>query len=262
MAHYQITLAYDGTHFLGFQRSGSERTVQGVVEAALQRLGWQGESVLYAGRTDTGVHASGQVVAFALDWSHTNEALLQALNANLPVDAAVLAVEKAMPDFHPRFAALSRQYQYRIYCSSARNPLSDRYSWRVWPAVDEQRLHEAARLLPGTHDFAAFGSPPRAGGSTVRTVNYAVWQPQAQGLLFEISANAFLYHMVRRLVYWQVLVGQNRLDLEQLALAVNAAQPQSPGLAPPQGLTLVGVQYPESGQRSPSDDRYSGSIVD
>ncbi len=255
MARYQITLAYDGTHFLGFQRSPKTRTVQGEVEAALRRLGWQGETILSAGRTDAGVHASGQVIAFDLDWAHSAEELGRALNANLPQDVAALAVRVTGPDFHPRYHATRRCYQYRIYCQPDRHPLLDRYAWRVWPAVDEQRLSEAARLLPGAHDFAAFGTPPRTGGSTVRTVYQAVWQPQAQGLLFEISANAFLYHMVRRLVFWQVLAGQNRLDLEQLALAVEAAQPLAPGLAPPHGLVLVEVSYPESGQRNHREDR-------
>lgn len=252
MARYQFILAYDGTHFLGFQRSGGSRTVQAVIETALQTLGWQDRTILYAGRTDTGVHASGQVIAFDLDWEHTPEELGRALNANLPVDVAVRSAQVAAPDFHPRFQAARRTYQYRIYCQPERDPLQERFAWRVWPAVDEQRLHEAARLLPGTHDFAAFGTPPRAGGSTVRTVYQAGWQPQAQGLLFEISANAFLYHMVRRLVFWQVLAGQGRLDLKQLALAVEAAQPQTPGLAPPHGLSLAEVSFRGQEERSVS----------
>lgn len=250
MARYQITLAYDGTHFLGFQRSGSDRTVQGEFEAALRKIGWQERTILFAGRTDAGVHASGQVVAFDLDWAHSIEALVHALNANLPDDVAVKTAQPARPDFHPRYQAEWRRYQYSIYCSAHRDPFLQRSAWRVWPEVDEQRLHEAARLIPGTHDFAAFGTPPRVGGSTIRTVYKAVWQPQAQGLLFEVTANAFLYHMVRRMVYWQVLAGQNRLDLEQLALAVEAAQPLTPGLAPPHGLVLAEVHYPESGQGS------------
>jgi tRNA pseudouridine38-40 synthase len=244
MARYQIILAYDGTHFLGFQRSGSTRTVQGVVEAALRKLGWQERILLSAGRTDTGVHASGQVIAFNLDWSHSTEDLGRAVNAMLPEDVAVKSIQEAAPDFHPRYQAVRRFYRYSIYCSPERDPLLDRFAWRVWPVVDEQRLHEAARILPGTHDFSAFGTPPRAGGSTVRTVYHAVWQPQAQGLLFEVSANAFLYHMVRRLVYWQVLTAQKRLSLEQWALAVEAAQQLTPGLAPPNGLVLTEVGYP------------------
>jgi tRNA pseudouridine38-40 synthase len=250
MARYQLILAYDGTHFLGFQRSGGSRTVQGEVEAALRRIGWQQETILYAGRTDSGVHASGQVIAFDLAWGHSPEELVQALNANLPDDVAARSARQAQPDFHPRYHATGRTYHYRIYCQPHRDPLLDRFAWRVWPAVDEQRLHQAAKLLPGTYDFAAFGTPPRAGGSTVRIVTKAVWRPQAQGLLFEISANAFLYHMVRRLVFWQILVGQARLELEQLALAVEAAQPQTPGLAPPNGLFLAEVSYPGQEERS------------
>jgi tRNA pseudouridine38-40 synthase len=250
MARYQTILAYDGTHFLGLQRSGSLRTVQGEVEAALRRLGWQGQTILYAGRTDTGVHASGQVIAFDLEWSHTCGELLRALNANLPEDIAVKALQEAAADFHPRYHATRRCYQYRIFCQPQRDPLKERYAWRVWPAVDEQRLHEAARLLLGIHDFAAFGTPPRTGGSTVRMIYDAVWKLEPQGLLFEVAANAFLYHMVRRLVFLQVQVGQNRLDLKQLALAVETAQPQTPGLAPPHGLVLVEVNYPEDGKIS------------
>jgi len=250
MAHYQITLAYDGTHFLGFQRSGKDRTVQGVFEAALRKLGWQERIILFAGRTDAGVHAAGQIVAFDLDWAHSEEALIHAINANLPDDVAVKTAQRAEPGFHPRYQALWRRYQYSIYCAPYRDPLLERTAWRVWPPVDEQRLHEAARLIPGKHDFAAFGAPPRTNGSTIRTVYQAVWQPQKHGLLFEVTANAFLYHMVRRMVYWQVLAGQNRLSLEELALAVEAAQPLTPGLAPPHGLVLAEVGYPESGQGS------------
>jgi tRNA pseudouridine38-40 synthase len=243
MAHYQITLAYDGTHFLGFQRSGRLRTVQGEVEAALRALGWRERIILSAGRTDAGVHASGQVIAFDLEWNHGAQALGKALNARLPEDVAVQDCREAGADFHPRYDATRRTYQYRIYAQPERNPLLERYAWRVWPAPETQRLHLAAERLLGTHDFAAFGTPPRTGGSTVRTVYHAAWQSTPQGLVFEVSANAFLYHMVRRLVFWQVLTGQGRLSLEQLALAVDAAQALTPGLAPPQGLTLVEVCY-------------------
>lgn len=243
MARYQITLAYDGTHFLGFQRSGRSRTVQGVFESALRGLGWDGRAILSAGRTDTGVHASGQVVAFDLEWSHSAEALGKALNAALPEDMAVQACRETGPDFHPRYDATRRTYQYRTLYKPQRDPLGERYAWRLWPALDAELLRQAAALLTGTHDFAAFGNPPRAGGSTVRSVYHAAWSPAGEGLLFEVCANAFLYHMVRRMVFWQVLVGQGRMSLEDLALAVNAAQPGSPGLAPPQGLTLVEVRY-------------------
>jgi tRNA pseudouridine38-40 synthase len=243
MARYKITLAYDGTGFLGFQRQVSGRTVQAEVEAALRRLNWSGKTILAAGRTDTGVHAAGQVVAVDLDWSHEPAALGRALNAHLPQDIAVSEVVVAAEDFHPRYDARVRSYQYQVYCQPDRDPLKERYAWRVWPAVDLDRLQAAARLFPGAHDFAAFGTPPRPEGSTVRLVYRAGWLAQASGLLFEVSANAFLYHMVRRLVFLQVLVGQEQMSLEALRSAIEDTQPQPPGLAPAHGLVLSEVRY-------------------
>ncbi len=246
MALYQVILAYDGTAFLGFQRQKGARTVQGEMEKALARLNWEGSSLLTAGRTDTGVHASGQVVAFELDWAHSEAELARALNALLPQDAAVMAVKVAAPGFHPRYDAASRTYQYHIYCQPDRHPLKDRFAWRVWPEVEVDILAQAAVLLVGKHDFAAFGSPPRAGGSTVRTVHRACWKQEAGGLLFEVTANAFLYHMVRRMVYLQVLAGQGKLSLPDLPEMLQGPTPvsmQLPGLAPAHGLVLVEVKY-------------------
>jgi tRNA pseudouridine38-40 synthase len=249
MARYQIILAYDGTDFLGFQRQEVARTVQGEVEAALRRLGWQGRSVLSSGRTDTGVHASGQVIAVDFDWRHPAEALGKALNAELPEDVAVKAVKVAEEEFHPRFDALWRCYHYRLYCHAERNPLRDRFAWRVWPPVDGDRLRATAALLKGSHDFAAFGMPQRAHGSTVRLVHQADWQQQADGWQFTITANAFLYHMVRRLVYVQVAVAQGRWRITQFADGIDHQTVQIAGIAAPNGLELVEVRYPEDGQK-------------
>ncbi len=258
MERYQITLAYDGTDFLGFQRQGAGRTVQAEVEAALSQLGWQGRALLGAGRTDSGVHAFGQVIAFDLDWKHGPEALGRALNAHLPRDVAVRAVNVAAADFHPRSDARLRSYRYQIYCEPERDPLRERYAWRVWPAVDVELLHAAAQLLPGVRDYAAFGSPPRPGGNTVRVIYRAGWRAQASGLLFEVSANAFLYHMVRRLVFIQVLTGQRQWSLEALESGVCEAQPQAPGLAPPQGLVLSEVRYTLSAEEQQMLDNAMG----
>ncbi len=253
MARYQLILAYDGTELEGFQRQGSKRTVQGEVEKALHHLGWSGNSLLAAGRTDSGVHASGQVIAFDLDWNHPPEELGRALNAALPADLAVKAVRLAREDFHPRYDALSRTYRYRIIGQPERDPLSERYAWRIWPALDYGLLQAAARELIGTHDFAAFGSPMRPGGSTIRTVLEASWEQHAGYLQFEITANAFLYRMVRRVVFVQVQVGLGRLDLAKFTLGVQAAQPQTPGLAPPNGLSLVRVEYGDKANRESSE---------
>lgn len=247
MERYKVTLAYDGTQFYGFQRQGSARTVQLEVEAALRKLSWQGRAILSSGRTDRGVHAAGQVIAFDLAWAHSPQELGRALNANLPEDVAVKAVEIARPDFHPRYNAISRCYHYHLWFASARDPLRDRYAWRVWPPGDLDSLQTAAQLLFGVHDFAAFGAPLRAGGSTIRAVFQAGWQMNGEdgSLLFRVTANAFLYHMVRRMVFVQVLVGQQRLGLDDLRQAVEHAAPLTPGLAPPEGLVLKEVHYPD-----------------
>lgn len=250
MARYKLILAYDGTNFQGFQRQRqkksavSSRTVQDVVETALLKLGWQGGTVMAAGRTDSGVHASGQVVAFDLEWGHSLEELQRALNANLPRDVAARSLTCVEENFHPRYDAQARRYSYRLFCDPVRDPLQERFAWRLWPAVEYDLMEKAARLLVGTHDFAAFGSPPHRGGSTVRTVLEAAWHREAAFLVFEIAANAFLYHMVRRLVFQQVDIGQGKANLEILSRRLEGppADPQQ-GLAPPQGLTLVEVEY-------------------
>ena len=247
MARYQVILAYDGSPFRGFQKQSKAlagSTVQGIFETALHQLGWPGQSILAAGRTDTGVHAEGQVVAFDLDWSHTPEELRDALNAHLPRTVAVQGIRVAPPGFHPRYDALSRRYRYRVYCRAVPDPFRDPYAWRVWPVVDLERMWEASSLLPGRRDFAAFGTPPRSGGSTVRTVNSAEWSSTGEDLSFEISGDAFLYHMVRRLVFLQVAIGQGRLKLEDFQSCLDHP-PRFPvqGLAPARGLALVEVTY-------------------
>ncbi len=259
MVRYQVILAYDGTQFSGFQRQAQARTVQAVVETALKRLGWQGKSILAAGRTDTGVHAAGQVISFDLEWAHPLQALQDALNAFLPQDVAALRVWPVSPEFHPRFSALSRRYQYHIYCEPVRRPLRERYAWRVWPAITLERLQPAANLLIGTHDFAAFGTPPRTGGSTQRTVMQATWQPDPEGgLIFDVTANAFLYRMVRHLVAVQVAVAAGRLEPDAISRLLedpHAIRPERWGLAPPQGLVLVEALYPLTTDH-PSEQEY------
>jgi tRNA pseudouridine38-40 synthase len=244
MARYQVNLVYDGTLFYGFQRQANQRTVQSVVEEALQQLGWQGNTLLAAGRTDTGVHALGQVVAFDLTWNHTEQALQHALNANLPADVAVDQVKLAQADFHPRYAARARWYRYRLYLSPWRDPLRERYAWRVWPEPNRSHLELLASQLVGVHDFAAFGTPPKAGRSTRRQIYRASWLKNGDELYFDVTGNAFLYRMVRRLVGFQVRMAQDRLPAEAMnAYLDRPVESQVQELAPPQGLTLMKVYY-------------------
>ena len=243
MARYQLILAYDGTDFWGFQRQKNRRTVQGEVETALRSLGWPGKTILAAGRTDTGVHASGQVIAFDLEWMHDLETLTRALNAKLPGDVAVKKASMAAADFHPRYDACWRTYHYHLYFQAERNPLRERYAWRVWPEPDLDLMEMAARQLPGAHDFAAFGAPPKKGGSTVREILQASWIPESQGARLEIKANAFLYHMVRRTAYLLTLIGERRVTMDEWLNGIQVQAAMTPGLAPAQGLVLTEVGY-------------------
>jgi len=245
MERYQVILAYDGTDFHGSQYQTETRTVQNVFEATLLKLGWTGKSVLFAGRTDAGVHASGQVAAFDLAWNHSPGDLMNALNALLPADVSVFNAVVSQPDFHPRYNAKARTYRYRIYCNPVRDPQLDRFAWRVWPAPDYDRLAAASQIFLGIHDFAGYGRATSPGGSTIRYLIAANWLKADAELNFVITGNAFLYHMVRRLVYAQVRAGQGKLRLEDLKrhLQIPGSEPIQ-GLSPPQGLSLVEVSYP------------------
>lgn len=251
MARYQLTLSYDGTDFSGSQRQAKRRTVQGELEEALRRLGWSGRSILISGRTDTGVHATGQVAAFDLDWSHADVDLLRALNACLPPDMAVWDAREVDGKFHPRFDATSRRYRYRLFCQPFREPIRERFAWRISSEIDENVLANSAKIFPGTHDFSAFGSPTTPKGTTVRTVMRSEWmQIEKDGTWrYEIQADAFLYRMVRKLVFVQVAVAQGKVSAEivsrSLTEPVSAGQRSEipAGLAPAHGLTLVEVTY-------------------
>jgi len=245
MAHYKIILAYDGTDFLGFQRQFEGRTVQNTLESALRRIGWGGSSVIGAGRTDAGVHASGQVVGIEFDWSHSTENLRDALNANLPQDVAVCSVEEIDKGFHARYSAIARCYQYRLFFDQIRNPLKERYAWRVWPPLSMDHVEKAAEFLIGEHDFSAFGTPPIPGGSTIREIINTSWNAEQDFIVFEILGNSFLYHMVRRLVNFQVEIGLERrspFEIENLLKETHG--PIVQGLAPARGLCLEEVRYP------------------
>ncbi len=278
MERYQVILAYDGSHYKGFQRQARARSVQGAVEDALRKIGWQGQSILAAGRTDSGVHARGQVIAFDLEWKHEAQDLQTAMNSYLPPDVVARQVQKVCASFHPRYDASWRMYQYRIYCQHVRDPLLEPYAWRVWPAVQLSSLQAACLPLAGTHDFVAFGKAPQAGGHTTRVILQAGWKQEQPYLEFEITGQAFLYHMVRRLVFMQVAIAQGMLGMDALQQALqpgtNANRVDGNttighpklvhGLAPAQGLVLAEVHYPpeavhgaEDNKNKESEDRRS-----
>jgi tRNA pseudouridine38-40 synthase len=249
-------LSYDGTEYAGYQRQADVPTVQEAVETALADIGQGAITISGSGRTDAGVHAAGQVIAFDTSWRHGLEALQRALNAVLPDDVAVREVEEASADFHPRFDAQRRHYRYRIFNGPVRWPMARRFSLHVPYPLDVDWMRDAAEALVGEHDFATFGQPPQ-GDVTVRRVFRTSWRQGEPGggpfgselmdgpiLAFDIEANAYLYRMVRSIVGTLLEVGQGRLSVSGFQDAFAARERGRAGqTAPPQGLCLMKVTY-------------------
>ena len=243
--HYKSIVAYDGTDFQGFQRqTPEERTVQGVLEGALAELGWSESSIRAAGRTDSGVHARGQVISYSMSWSQEPEQLTAALNAHLPSDVAVQITEIAAPDFEPRHSAIRRRYVYRLLVAGVPDPLSERTAWRVWPEPDLDRMRATAKLFVGKRDFGAFGKAPIPDGHTVRTISQSEWIGDGAELSLTLEADAFLYRMVRRIASANVQVGLGHSQLEDVERCLSDPEQKWLGkLAPAKGLSLERVYY-------------------
>ena len=239
----RAVVAYDGTDYQGFQRQTNGPTVQEALESAATQVAQESITVLAAGRTDAGVHAEGQVIAFDTTWRHPVEELQRALNATLPSDVAVREVEQAESVFHPRFDARSRSYRYTIYNRPVRSPLNRRTSLHVRRQLDADAMREAARVLVGEHDFATFGQPPQ-GDNTVRKVHRAEWSSKPGWLHFDIEANGFLYRMVRSLVGTMLVVGSGRMTVGSFTQAFSERDRGKAGpTAAPHGLCLIEVKY-------------------
>jgi tRNA pseudouridine38-40 synthase len=239
----RAVVAYDGTDYQGSQRQANGPTVQQALEEAVAQVTQEERSVVFSGRTDSGVHATGQVVAFDTEWRHPLTTLQRALNAVLPPDIAVRTLDEAEADFHPRYDARSRHYRYTIYNHPIRSPLHRRTSLHVPQSLDVEAMQQAARHLVGEHDFATFGQPPR-GNNTVRRVMRAEWGGASPWWTFDVEATAFLYRMVRSLVGTLLLVGKGRMTVEAFAQAMEARERGEAGpTAPPQGLCLIEVKY-------------------
>lgn len=238
-------IEYDGTDFYGFQVQARERTVQGEIERALEKVTGSRIRISGAGRTDQGVHAQGQVIGFEVEWKHGQSDLHRALNAVLDDDVVILEMGSAPEAFHPRFSALGRAYRYTVLNRRQRSALYRRTAWHVGQALDEARMVQASRLLVGTHDFASFGRPPQ-GENTVRRVFRAEWQVLKPFLTFDIAANAFLYRMVRTIVGTLVQVGQGHVSVDEFQTLLEARdRAQCKYMAPAHGLCLMQIDYPE-----------------
>lgn len=243
---FKAVVEYDGSDFAGYQRQPAPyRTVQAELEKTISQLARQDVTVYGSGRTDSGVHATGQVIAFDIGWSHPTENLLRAINHSLPDDVAIREIDVAGETFNPRFDAKRRAYEYIIErCRHrARRPLTRQRKWQVFVPLSLDKMNLAASMLIGKHDFATFGVPPQ-GNNSVRDLFVAEWRESNDDLIFRIEATAFLYRMVRSIVGSLKQVGEGRWSVDQFAHAFHACdRAASAGAAPAHGLYLVKVTY-------------------
>jgi tRNA pseudouridine38-40 synthase len=238
----KLMLEYDGTDFRGWARQPGERTVEGVVRDALGVVYPRAEGLAVAGRTDAGVHATGQVVSVDVEGGPPVERAADALNSALPEDVAVIGAEEAPERFHARFSAKARSYRYRVRASRRPSPLEARRAlW--WPRpVDAQALTEAAALLVGEHDFRAFTPTETQHDVFVRNVLAATWEWDADRLDFTIAADSFLRHMVRTLVGTMLELGPEAPG--RISELLDGRPREQAGLtAPSWGLYLERVAY-------------------
>ena len=246
----KIKLAYDGTAFSGWAKQPDRRTVQEEFERAFSTVSRHQCETIVAGRTDAGVHATAQIIHVDVPVGTDQIDLAYRLNRLLDTDIRVLEIEEAPEGFHARFSALRRHYQYQIVDGNrAINPL-DRYDRASWyRPLDLDRLNEASSLLLGEHDFAAF-CKFREGATTIRTLETFNWERKADGLLVaQVVADAFCYSMVRNLVGAAVCVAEGRFEPNWIAeMLANRQRISDSMVFPPEGLTLVQVDYPNNAQ--------------
>jgi len=244
----QLVLHYDGSGFSGWQRQPEQRTVQGVVEQALERLCGSETAALGSGRTDAGVHARGQAVGVRVPEKWTPDALRRALNAVLPEDVWVAAAFDMRPEFHARYSATARRYSYYVGTDDdAHSPFRRRTEFPFTHRLDRDALRDSAAGLLGEHSFRAFavkGTAPDTDSHRC-DVRVAQWNERAGGMVFEIEANRFLHHMVRFLVGTMLDVGSGRrpsTDVRELLAAGDNSEVSPP--APANALFLDSVRYP------------------
>ena len=243
-----LVLEYDGTEYCGFQFQAIGNTVQAELEKALAKLTSESRRIVGASRTDSGVHAEGQVASFFTASSLKLEAYVRGLNYYLPRDIAVKEVYKVNQGFSVQREAISREYRYRIWNSDHRSPLHRQFYFEAPGKLREELMDEAAQMLVGEHDLASFVTEIKRSvvKSTVKRVLRVQVAREGALVVFDIEAKSFLPHQVRNTVGCLVRVGQGKLGKEQFRELLEARKPGLAGpTAPARGLTLMKVNYPK-----------------
>ena len=241
-----LGIEYDGSRFHGFERQPDQRTVQGEVELALARIADSPVRVVCAGRTDAGVHATGQVVHFDVAASRPTRAWVRGTNTYLPHDVAIIWARFVDDAFHARFSAVQRRYRYLIMNRITRPALlAGKAAW-VYRSLDADRMHVGAQCLAGEHDFSSFRASGCQARHPVRRVDRIEVARVGERIVIDVHANSYLQHMVRNIVGTLVAVGSGEHDPGWVASVLTARDRRAGGVtASPDGLYLVGVDYPE-----------------
>ncbi|MDB5512478.1 MAG: tRNA pseudouridine(38,39,40) synthase TruA [Enterovirga sp.] len=246
MPRFKLVIEYDGTPFVGWQSQKNGRSVQEVVENAISRFSGERRRIQCAGRTDAGVHATHQVAHLDLDRDWRPDTVRDAINAHMkPEPVAVLAAERTSDGFNARTSAVQRHYRYRILNRRAPAALERQIAWHVPWALDADRMHEAAQTLLGLHDFTTFRASECQASGPIRTLERLDVEREGEVILVWASARSFLHSQVRSMVGTLAQAGAGRWSVAEVRRALDARSRAACGpLAPPQGLALVGVDYP------------------
>lgn len=247
MKNYAMWISYDGTRYAGWQRQKNHMTVQGIIEKELSFLLKRPITIHASGRTDAGVHALEQCASFEAALPMPTERLKQALSNALPDDMALLELINVSHDFHARYSAIGKTYEYRLYCSKATNPFLNRYATQCKYVLDEKSIREAMGHFLGEHDFIGFMASGSHVKDTVRTIHSFDLEIVDNLWTFRISGDGFLYNMVRIIIGLMMRVGQGFVRPEDvLSIIESKNRSAARWTAPPQGLFLKTIFYPQN----------------
>ena len=248
MTRWKLTIEYCGAPYCGWQAQDNQKTVQGVIEDAIFKFCQQKIRIQAAGRTDTGVHALGQIAHFDLDYGLRDLSgydLAKAINAFLKNEyVSILKAEKTTNDFHARFMAINKLYRYRIVNRFSPLTVDKGFAWHVWKDLDHIAMHNAAQMLVGKHDFSTFRDSECQAKTPIRTLKRIDIKRHGDDVVMNVEGQSFLHHQVRNMIGTLVLVGTNKWNADDFETAFKACDRTKGGVtAPPDGLTLVRIDY-------------------